>query len=228
MKRRPRSRYQCQYCGKVYQREQSYLQHRCKQMIRHEEIKTPIGQAAWSYYQRWLKNQRKMAPGIETFLTSRYYQTFISFAKFAKKVHIPDIDSYIWLMCEMDMTPMLWCHAQTYTRYLEYLDRQADPLDRAKTTINTLFRIADAAEVDVEDVFDIIEPRELITLLQQRRLSPWLLLKCSKFWALIQKCSVEEQQIIESIIRPGYWRKKFTDRPDMGEKMKAMAEELNL
>ena len=228
MKRRPRSRYQCQYCDQVYQQEQAYLNHRCKQMIRNEEIKTPLGQASWSYYQKWLKGQRKLAPGISTFLTSRYYQTFMNFAKFVKKVSIPDVDIYIKMMIELDMTPMLWCHNDVYTRYIEYLDRRADPLDRAKTTIDTLFRIAEAADADVDEVFDIMTPGELIGLLQQRRLSPWLLIKCAKFWGMVQRCSPEETQIIESIIRPGYWRKKFTDMPEMALKMKAMAEELNL
>ena len=228
MKRRTRSRYQCQFCDKVYQKEQAYLNHRCKQMIRNEEIKTPLGQAAWSFYQKWLRAQRKMAPGIDAFLSSRYYQTFMNFAKFVKRVHVPDPDVYIKLMVQMDMTPMLWCHDQTYTHYIEYLDRFADPMDRAKTTIDTLFRIAEAAEIDVSEVFDVIQPNELCQLLHQRRLSPWLLIKCSKFWALIQRCSASEAQQIEVIIRPGFWRKKFTDHPDMAEKMKAMADELNL
>ena len=228
MKRRPRSRYQCQYCEQVYQKEQAYLNHKCKEMIRNEEIQTPLGQAAWSFYQKWLRGQRKMAPGISTFLTSRYYQTFMTFARFVRKVGIPDVNTYIWLMNDMKMTPMLWCHNETYTHYIEFLDRQSDPLSRAKTTIETLFRIAEAAEIDVDEVFEIITTAELIGLLQQRRLSPWLLIKCPKFWKMVQQCSAEEKQIIESIIRPGYWRKKFSDQPEMADKMKAMAEELNL
>jgi hypothetical protein len=228
MKRVPRSRYQCQYCGQVYQREDPYLAHRCQEMIRADEIQTPLGQAAWSFYQKWLKGQRKVCPDITTFMTSRFYRTFMTFAEFTRKVGMPDVDTYIWLMNRLDMTPMLWCRNETYVNYIEFLDRQASPMDRAKTTIDTLFRIAEAAEVDVEEVFNILTTGELIGLLQQRRLSPWLLLKCPKFWQKVQQCSQEEIQIIESIIRPDYWRKKFSTMPEMNEKMKAMAVELNL
>ena len=71
----------CTFCGKHYQRETAYMKHECKQMKRDAQIKTPIGQAAYSYYSKWMRAHRKMIPAIENFMTSKYYTSFIKFAE---------------------------------------------------------------------------------------------------------------------------------------------------
>lgn len=197
-------------------------------MKRAEEFQTPIGQAAWSFYQRWMKAKRYQVPRSDAFLHSKFYKPFIRFAKFAKRVNLPDVESFVWLMKEDDLPPVMWTNDEVYARYLEFLDRRADPQKRAKQTIKTLFAIADAASCDVSEVFDVITTPELIQLLRERRLSPWILLRSRKFKEFLTKATPEELTFIQTIIRPPYWKEKFEQRPQIVAKMDEYVKELGI
>ena len=227
MKKKPE--YQCTFCNKRFVRENNFIAHRCRQMIRDEEFRTPIGQAAWSFYQRWMKAHRRMVPRPEAFLQSKFYNSFMKFAKFAQKVQLPDPESFIWLMKEKDIPTSIWTNDQVYTEYLEFLDRRATPLSRAKTTVATLFKLANEHDVEVDQVFDALDPIDVINLLRERRVSPWILLNSQKFTSFyLNQCSPEQRIIIESIIRPAYWAKQFESHPEDLALMRKMVEELSL
>lgn len=221
--------YRCKFCGKGFVIESRFLAHRCQQMIRNEEIQTPLGQGAWSYYQKWHKAYRRMVPNAKSFLKSRKYTSFVKFAKFVKKMHIPNADLYILLMKEKDIDPVIWTSDEVYTLYVEFLDRRADPITQAKITIETIFKISDAADVHPAEIFDILEPNEVIEFFRRRQLSPWLMLKSSKFRDFfVNKMTSDQRIILETIIRPDYWTEKFKKHPKSVEQMKKYVSELNL
>ena len=221
--------FSCKYCNAKFVTEERYLRHRCKQMERDEEMKTPIGQAAWAFYQAWMKAYRRMVPGIDSFTKSKYYRSFVRFAEQVKRLNIPDPESFIALMKDKDINPTIWTNDQVYAMYLEYLDRRATPLSQAKITINTLFDVAEAAECEVNEVFNVLQPNEVIMLLRERQLSPWILLFSAKFKdMLINRVSDEQRIIMESIIRPQYWGMKFKKCPNDVETMRKYVKELGI
>ena len=223
-------RFECRFCGTKFVHEDRFLAHKCKQKARDEEFRTPIGQAAWSYYQGWMKVHHRQIPRSPAFLKSRFYRSFIKFAEFVKKIRLPDPETFIWLMKERDIAPTMWTMDEMYSQYLEFLDRRGDPSKQAQVTINTLFDIADAAQCEIWEVFDILTANEVIQLFRQRRLSPWLLLhskeKFLPFFA--NKLSNEERIILETIIRPAFWAEKFRKNPKAVEAMKRYVSELKL
>lgn len=222
-------RFLCDFCGTRFSLETRYMNHRCKQMIRQEEFITPIGQAAWIFYQKWMKAKRKVVPKSSTFLHSKFYNSFIRFAEYIKKSHLPDVDMFIWLMTDKDISPTIWTSDQVYSQYIEFMDRKATPTKQAEITINSLFDLAQQHNCDVTAVFDTVCANEIIQLIRQRRLSPWLLLNSSKFREFfVKKTSAEERIILENIIRPPYWTKKFLSSPKDIQRMKLYVSELSL
>jgi hypothetical protein len=198
-------------------------------MIRDEEFRTPEGQAAWLFYQKWMKAYRRSVPKSSAFLHSKYYNSFMRFAAFSKKAKLPDVDMFIWVMKDRDISPTIWTNDQVYSLYLEFMDRKAPPSKQAEITINTLFELADDYRCGVDEVFDNIQANELIQLLRQRRLSPWLLLHSDKFKQFfINQTNTEERIIMETIIRPAYWGKKFQESAADVERMKLYVAELSL
>lgn len=198
-------------------------------MQRDAEFRTPEGQAAWLFYLKWMKAYRRGEPTVEAFLTSKFYNAFMKFSRFTKRVNIPDVDAYIWLMSKDDISPMMWTMDEAYARYIENTDRKLGANQNAKITIDTLFDLKDEYGCEVEDIFNIVEPNVIIQLLRQRRLSPWILLKSQKFKQFFKhSCSTEERMIMESIIRPAYWAEKFEQHPDDVEQMKVYIEALSL
>lgn len=223
------TRFQCKFCQQRFVHEDRFLNHKCKQMIRDEQVRSTEGQAAWVYYQEWMKSYQRIVPNIKSFLHSKYFNAFYRFALFVKTVRMPDTTMFIKMMREKDISPTIWTNDQVYSLYLEYLDRRGKPEKHAEITINTLFDIAEDNDVDIKDVFTITAPNQIIQLLRQRKISPWILLNSSKFATFfVQRTNPEERIIIESIIRPTYWKTKFEKHPDVIKKMKKYVQELHL
>lgn len=222
-------KFECKFCGTRFKQETRYMSHRCTQMKRDEQIKTPLGQAAWSYYQKWMKAQRRAIPSIETFLTSKFYTTFIKFAEFVQKTGLPDIDTFIWYMTEKKIQPVIWVNNEIYQSYLEFIDKKADPDKEAQRTIDYLFNIADEFECEVGEVFEYLIANDVIQMLTRRQLSPWILLHSPKFKQfLIHKTTTDERVVMETIIRVDYWAKKLAKHPEVVARMKRYTRELDL
>lgn len=221
--------YKCPHCGHRFVQEQRFLRHRCDQMKRQEVFQQPLGQAAWIFYQKWMRAYNKAVANANSFLHSKFFNSFIKFADFVKTVKMADTDVFIALMKEYDISPTIWTNDQVYALYLEQMDKKLTPEKHAEITVNTLFDLAEDYDVDVSDVFQNVPPAEIIQLLRARKLSPWILLNSRKFGAFYkQRTSTEERIVIDSIIRPPYWKKKFDSNPEKVEAMRKYVSELTL
>ena len=220
--------FRCQYCDTGFVQEDRYLKHRCKQMQRHEEIQTPLGLAALEHYRTWMTTQKKVAPSAETFLNSSKYVSFIKFTKFAQKTNIPNVEQYIKFMVRKDMPPSIWCNDQVYGEYLRWVDKGSDPYKQASATVSYIMKVADALDCDTGEIFDHLTPNDAIVMLQQRRLTPWILLHSRKFQEFLQTAPVEQQVQMMSIIKPDTWKERRASKPDVVADMKLYVRELNL
>jgi len=198
-------------------------------MKRLEEFQTPEGQAAWNYYQEWMKVQRRMPPPAKSFLASKYYRTFINFTQHVKAVGLPFPAKFIWLMREKDIQPTIWTNDEVYSMYIEHLDRTSQPLDQAKLSVQTLLDLADKRNVDVSEIFDHIPLNDVVQLVRRRQLSPWLLLCSRKFKQVLRDRATPEQKIIvETIIRPDYWVEQLEKHPNELAVIKQYVAELSV
>lgn len=208
-------RFECKYCHHTFVIESRYMKHKCKQMKRMEDIQSPDGQAAFDMYQTWMKQMKRMPPKQETFMTSKYFATFLTFAKFAKKVHLPRPETFIWLMVQKQFQPSMWTNDDVYALYMEFLDRKIPPMDQFAHSLKIMLTIADRAEIDISEVLEFIGVMELIHLIRVRQISPWLLIPCSSFKKLFRETASDEQRIIlEQLIRFDYWAEKFKEHPN--------------
>jgi hypothetical protein len=167
-------------------------------------------------------------PTIETFSTSRYFNSFIKFGAWSKKLKLPSNAQFIKLMTSKELSPMLWCRDECYSLYLEWIDRTSDPMDQAAITVETLYKIADAGEVPVTKVFTLINYREVMQLIRQRQLSPWLLLCSSQFKSFLVSLDASEKEELLNLIGYSYWATKFENNPKTVETMKIIAKELGI
>lgn len=202
--------FKCNFCGHSFVYEDRLLRHKCKQKLRHEEFQTPLGQAAWLYYQTWMKTNHKLIPSAKAFLHSKFYSAFMRFAQFSKDVRLPDAELYIRLMNDLDMPPAMYTSDQVYTAFLEHMDKRVPAIKNAKITIETLFQYAEDHNIEISNIFEEIDPNDLILLLRQRKVSPWLLLRSRKFAKMLQtRMSRDQRILLETIIRPKIWGEKL-------------------
>ena len=223
------ARFTCKYCHRTFVSEDKYLAHECKQMKRDAELKSPQGQAAWGYYQQWMRQMKKLPPPAQSFVTSKYFRTFMNFTKFVKDVDLPMPDKFIWFVTQKQFTPTMWMSDDVYTLYLEFLDRKVPPLEQAKMSMNTLLNYADRRDFDVAEFFNRVEPYEVMHMVRVRKLSPWILLTSKKFKQFyIERTNDEQRMILESLIRPSYWAEKFKESPETLAQIKQIVEALGI
>ncbi len=221
--------FSCNHCGRSFVYEDRLLKHKCKQMLRKEEFATPMGQAAWQYFQFWMKAGHKFVQPAKAFLHSKYYGAFMRFAKFVKDARIPDPELYLRFMIKLDMQPVMFTNNQVYAAFIEEMDKNVPALTNAKITIDTLFNVADDIGCPVDQVFDMIEPNDLIKLLIQRKVSPWLLLRSPKFNRLYKdRMSIDQRMVLETIIIPKIWARKLKENPQDVQQIEAFVKALDL
>lgn len=217
----------CEYCGQVYQREAAFMRHTCEAMERARTMSTPIGQSAFMLYQKWWKMKKRMAPGADRFRDSTHFRAMVEFAEFAKRTKL-NIDAYMQMLIRHDLTPEHWLRDDVYSKYLEYLDKTMPPADQIKMCADFVMKLADVLECDTSEVLNDLQPVEMMQLVRDRKLSPWLLLhsKAFKVWLINQ--DGPDQQQMQGLIHPVYWRMRFEKDPESAKKAKQVALALGL
>lgn len=220
--------YECKFCLKPFVRESSFMKHSCKEMKRADEIRTAEGIGAYEYYCTWMRLSNRKAPPIETFTTSRYYKSFKDFFEKVKKLKLPSPETFIRLMTKGQISPMLWCRDECYSKYLEWIDRTSDPIEQASVSVDTLYKIAETCDTPVTHVFQMVNYREVMQLIRQRQLSPWLLLCSKEFKTFLGGLEESEKDELLNLIGYTYWAEKFESNPAIVQQMKLIAAELGI
>lgn len=170
------SGWKCEYCGKSFARENTFMRHTCKERERAIELQTITGKKAYGYYSDWMRMRNRSVPKIETFATSQFYSSFIKFAKWTEQINLPSISNYIKVMIEQGFdNPYYWVDAERHAMYLEWFDNAKGPQDAFVDSVEFLEDYIKSYNV-VGNVFDHIGIKQLGQLIKKRKISMWFVL----------------------------------------------------
>lgn len=220
--------WECQYCNKTFSSETRFMNHTCKDMEKSDSLRSPDGLLAYEYYCKWMQKQRRKAPTIETFQHSRYFTSFFKFVKYCKTHSIVYPEKYIDIMMNRDLSPMLWCRDECFSFYLDYCDNKADPMEQVVISVDTILTLSEQLELSPSELFDTLHYREIFALIQQQKLSLWLLFGSEKFRNLMKSLPKEERVVASRLINYNRWLKKIGDFPEVISDMKVIAKELGI
>ena len=224
-----RLKWHCDYCVRDFTFERAFMNHTCKEKQRAEELRSPIGQAAYAHYSEWMRVQRHTVPPIETFAESKFYSTFIRFADHAKKTNLPDVSSFIKLMVESGKVPPgLWCRDNVYSMYLQAYDAAVTPEKQFLRGIDELIALATELKVELKDVFPAIGCTTLIELVAKRKLTAWILLASDQFKAYLLSLEPEEKSALASAINVPAAIERFRQEPYLLKEFTQATKELGL
>ena len=204
------------------------MKHECTQMIRGKEIQTVIGQSAYGLYKVWMEKQRRAAPPIETFLSSAYFTSFMKFSEWIRETGVPDPQKYVELMVNAKIAPALWRRNEAYQIYLEHFDKRTDPISQATITLETILALAEGLECEPGEVFGKFQVGDILELIQQRRLSPWLLFCSRSFKDWYQGLHSADRSALMKSIGIDYWANKMENKPAVVAELKEIAESIGL
>jgi len=180
------------------------MKHVCKERLRIEELRGPVGQAAYIYYTDWMRLNKRSVPPIETFAASSYYNAFIKFANHVKRVNMPNPSGFVRAMVENgNVQPSLWCRDNVYAMYLQGYDKVVSPTKQFLDSVDLIYEYAKEFEVQPSQVFKEIGVTKILDLVQRRKLSPWFLVSSGAFRAFMAQCNETDTDRLESGIQVG-------------------------
>lgn len=171
----------CHHCDHPFVSERVYMKHRCKEMLRNEELRSPLGQAAFSFYKEWMRLSNRRAPPIETFGSSRYYASFIKFANHVKRVHLPTPLTFVRSMVDNKLDPSLWTRDNVYALYMTGYDSVVSPTKQFVESIDVIAQLINEHNCDPDKIFHTLGVNKILDLAQKRKLSPWFLIASGAF-----------------------------------------------
>lgn len=184
--------------------ETPFMNHRCKERERIEELKGAIGQAAYAHYSEWMRTSKKSVPPIETFATSKLYSTFVKFAEHAAKTNIPNVKQFIKLMVSHgNVSPALWCRDNVYAMYLEWYDEAYPPEVQVLESLEFLKELAKDYDATPATVFSEVPVDTMVTHIKRRKISPWFLASSKVFRDHTRTCPPEEKDKLERAMNMG-------------------------
>ncbi len=219
--------FRCEYCGQVYQREGAFLRHACEQMERAQIFETPLGQSAYFMYQKWWSLRKRIPPGADKFKDSTQFRAMVKFADFARKTKL-NVDVYLAMVIKHQLTPEHWLRDDVYAKYLEYIDKTMTGQEQIKMCADYILKLSEALDCDTGDVFTHLEPQEIMQLVRDRKLSPWILLHSKQFKVWLVRQDHDTQLRLQDLIRPVYWKLRFDKEQSAVTHAKQVAKALGI
>lgn len=190
-------KWHCHFCKHDFTHETVFMKHRCRERERLEELRSPVGQAAYSYYTEWMRVQKHSIPPIETFAESKFYTVFVRFAEYAKRTNLPNVPAFIKLMVETGkIPPGLWCRDNVYAMYLQAFDAAVPPTEQFLKGVDELEQLAIELKVPLWGIFPAIGFETLLDLIAKRKLTFWLLLASDRFKTYLKTLDPAERDFL--------------------------------
>lgn len=219
----------CTYCKHPFHSEKVFMNHRCKEREKLDELTGFTGQSAYACYAAWMKAKKRSVPPIETFASSMYYATFIKFAKHAHKINIPNINQFINVMVENgDITPTLWCRDNVYSMYLTWYDTIYSPETQFIDSLEYIELLMEDYEVGPDKIFSTIDIDKLVLNIKKRKLSPWFLLASKRFRDFTQELKSDDKALVESSLNTGAMLIQIKKKQDLFKLFNLATQEKNL
>ena len=148
---------------------------------------------------------RRGCKNVDNFLQAASYPHFIKLVRFAKEVHLPDIEYYLKLMIASRRPPTTWCSDKSYRVFLQQMNSSTSAMKAIETSAHELQKMANKLDMSVKETVQLMEVPEILQLVRQRRLSPWLIFHSSVLKQKFTNLDEGMQKTATKVMDPNYW-----------------------
>lgn len=149
--------------------------------------------------------KRRGCKSEDSFLRSAGFPHFVKLIRFARETHVPDLPLYLKIMVAAERRPNTWINDHSYRIFLETMNSQAASTEMIDISAKTIQALAEKNEMRVPVYVLLMDVGEMLQLIRQRRLSPWVVLNSDLFKRKIQGATPEEKEVIARLIDADYW-----------------------
>lgn len=207
--------YVCQYCKKKFAQEKTLTVHVCEKKRRHMNKDEKHVQMGFVTYNRFfqLSQQIKGSKTYDEFVNSQYYNAFVKFGSFLHNVNPLYPDKYIDYIVKSGIKLDHWCREEHYYKYVLDLIFRETAETALERSIKTMMDWAEDNNSVWSHYFKYVNTNKAVHDIRDGKMSPWLFLNCDTGKNMLQSFNDEQLLLIEHVIEPKQWIKKFATLP---------------
>ena len=207
--------HRCNFCNRVFQREQSLVAHMCEPKRRYQQrsdVGVNIGLQAYIKFYQITQGAGKTRTW-EQFETSSFYRAFVKFGQYCQGTRAISVPRFTEWLIKNNKKIDNWCSDRVYTEYLlEYLQIEAvdDALARAVE-----FGI-DWAEKNMAQPNDCLRygnSNAMCYAVTTGRVSPWVIYNSESGQRFLSSLDAGQVAMIWPYIDSDLWQRQFQTRP---------------
>ena len=172
-----KQKFVCGYCQKAYTNERTLSAHMCVKKRRYIDRDTVASRIGLELFRRFyeLNTVSKAPKRVEEFIDSKYYSSFIKFAKHIIDLRPVDQARFVDFVFQSGVKDRDWCKDKVYESYiLDLLQKEAT--NRAlERTIQTMNEWSENNGRDLNKFFIEVNPQEATHMIKMGKISPWVL-----------------------------------------------------
>lgn len=207
------SKYQCQYCHRVFAKESTLAVHVCEQKRRYQEQNergVQIGLQAYLRFYEYTQGSAKLKTWND-FAESPYYKAFVKFGRYAVDTRVVNPKRFLEWLLKHNKKIDNWCSDRLYTEYLvDYLrlEHVNDALSRAiEYSLDWSARTGHPAK----DCLRFGNTNALIHAVTTGQISAWVIYNSNSGQEFLNSLTTEQLAIIWDYIDSDIWQQKFQD-----------------
>lgn len=221
--------FECEYCKKKFKTTRNHEKHLCEKKRKFLLLNSKHGQVAYICYENWRKLKGFYAPTKDTFLSSKYFKSFINFVDFCSQKSLPERNGFIKAMVVQNVQPSLWCSDSYYNFYITNFDNIYTPMRQVEISVEYLYKLAAILECPLTEVIPKVGVVNLLKLIVVKKLSPWMLLFTKSYNHYVDYGVTEEQRdLVDTIVDMKLWENRINSDPVSVEKIKGVMTSLNI
>ena len=224
------SNFKCVHCGKTFVKEKTFMVHVCEKKRRYLARNEQHVKMGMMTYQKFYElTQRVTKPKtFEEFIKSPYYTAFVKFGSFLVNTKPIYPERFIEYVVKSGEKIDKWCRDNLYEKYIFQLIRE-EPADGAiQRTIQTMMDWADANGAQWEHYFKYVSLNRATHDIKEGIISPWIIFNCHSGKEMLSRFTDEQLTIVEKIIDPKFWIRRFKSLPADTALAKTVIEEAKI
>jgi hypothetical protein len=160
-----------------------------------------------------MKLKGRSVPAIDTFTTSRMYNSFLKFTMYSQKLNITS-SVFIKLMVDLDIESVIWCRDNTYSIYLEHYDKFHDPGEQVVNTLEFLKVLAEKENVVINQIFNHLGFMRFLEYVRLRKISPWVIFNSTSCTNFFKNLDQEDLGVLSGILNFKVWADRLGKNKD--------------
>lgn len=212
------AKHNCEFCKRAFNDERNLINHSCEKKRRYYKRDDPpnrLGFMAWArFYELNNFGHKKKTPNHMDFISSRYYNAFYKFGKHMIDINAIDPAKLIDFVIKNNLPIDKWTHDFVYEQYIRELTKKETPEQALERMILLMQQWSMQTGEQWQDFFRKINTNLAVGWVRAGRISPWLLYNLDTALDMIDRCTPEQQGMINDFAPIGIWKLKFKQSKD--------------